>query len=159
MAEYNNNKSFNKGAYKKSFGFKVPEETLYKHPSLPLLYSEKGRLSKVLSDTSKSTMYAADTSQFDTTQVSKNAFTPIKKSNGQTSDDSFIQGIGKLYDLIGVRAGLSKSGLDLDVGKKGHVKFPFGNNWDAKLWYKRNDPNMYIPSTNYSFGVKIRKHI
>ena len=151
---------YSKEAYKRSFGLKVPKETLYKHPNLPILYDEAGKLSKVLSDTTKRSSYAGETSSLDTSQVNPAAFTPVKRSKKtKSSDEKFAQGIGSLYDLIGVRLGLSKDGLDLDVGKKGHVKFPFGNNWDAKLWYKRKNPDMRVPHTNYTFGVKISKHI
>ena len=151
-------------AYKKSFGLKSDKGNLFKHPKLPLVYDDKGMLSKVLSDTSrKQRGLYSQRSDLDTTSINKTLFLNIgkkktKKSAGEKLAGSVVSGVQNLYDLIGVNIDLDKKGLAIDVAQSGSVDIPFGKNWDVNLWYKQGQKGGPAPS-DYNFGVKIKRAI
>ena len=71
-------------AYKKSFGLKPDKGDLFKHPRLPLVYDERGKLSKVLSDSSKKQRgIYSQRSDLDTTAVDQTIFLILIKRNKQ----------------------------------------------------------------------------
>ena len=151
-------------AYKKSFGLKPDKGNLFKHPKLPLVYDDKGMLSKVLSDTSKKQrgLYS-QRSDLDTTAIDQTLFLNIgkkktKRSAGEKLAGSVVEGAQSLYDLIGVQINMNKKGIDFDIGAGGSVDIPFGQNWDFNLWYKQGQKGGPAPS-DYNFGVKIKRAI
>jgi hypothetical protein len=151
-------------AYKKSFGLKSNKGSLFKHSKLPLVYDERGKLSKVLSDTSKKErgLYS-QRSDLDTSAVDKAVFMDINKkksskSSGEKLAGSIVEGAQSLYDLIGVKINMDKKGIDFDMGQGGSVDIPFGKNWDFNVWYKQGQKGGPAPS-DYNFGVKIKRAI
>ena len=151
-------------AYKKSFGLKPDKGDLFKHPRLPLVYDERGKLSKVLSDSSKKQRgIYSQRSDLDTTAVDQTIFFNINKkkpakSVGEKLARDIVEGAQSLYDLIGVQINMDKRGIDFDIGKGGSVDIPFGKNWDFNLWYKKGQRGGPAPS-DYNFGVKIKRAI
>ena len=151
-------------AYKKSFGLKPEGGDLFKHPKLPLVYDEKGKLSKVLSDSSKKErgLYS-QRSDLDTTAIDQTIFFNINKkrkskSAGEKLAGNIVEGAQSLYDLIGVKINMDKRGIDFNMGEGGSVDIPFGKNWDFNVWYQQGEKGGPAPS-DYNFGVKIKRAI